>query len=464
MIAGLQEVDSQTPSGEQTEVFPALDVELGGPWGEWFAGIETWALTNPGWATGLALAVVALVGVGFHKLIQRYILRFVEYAARQTPQKWDEVLFEARLPQRLAWGFPLLVWYFGLVLVPFLPETPLDIARRVLLACMILVLVRAFDAFLDGVNAIYLQNARARERPIKGFLQVANVLAHIAGLILILAAIMDRNPVIFLSGLGAMTAVLLLVFRDTLLSLVAGVQITTNDLLRTGDWIEMQQFQADGDVIDIALNTITVQNWDRTLTMIPTHKFLEHSFRNWRGMSESGGRRIKRAIHLDQNTARFLTDDEIERFARWELLKDYMADKRQELADFNRQQESAGDLIPLRRRLTNIGTLRAYLIAYIRAHPGIHREMTTMVRQLEPGPEGLPMEIYAFANDTAWAVYEGIQGDIMDHVLATVPEFGLRVYQKPSGADVADGFKELAGLVPGRSVERDEARADEEHG
>ncbi len=433
----------QESQGGATEVLPGVDIQLEGPWAVWFEGLQGWALANPGWATGLALLGVALVGVVFHNVIQRYILRFVEYAARQTPQEWDQALFEARFPQRLAWGFPLLVWYFGLLLVPFLPEEPLAIARRVLLACMVLVLVRAFDAFLDGVNRIYVQNPRARERPIKGFLQVANVLAHIAGFILILAALMDRNPVIFLSGLGAMTAVLLLVFRDTLLSLVAGVQITTNDLIRTGDWIEMPQFQADGDVIDIALNTITVQNWDRTLTSIPTHKFLEHSFRNWRGMAQSGGRRIKRAIHLDQNTVRFLDEDEIERFGRWKLLREYMREKREQVEAYNRERAARGDVVPEQRRMTNVGTLRAYLIAYIRAHPGIHQEMITMVRQLEPGPQGLPMEIYGFANDTSWPVYEGIQGDIMDHVLATVPEFGLRIFQTPSGTDVSEGMREL---------------------
>jgi miniconductance mechanosensitive channel len=238
-----------------------------------------------------------------------------------------------------------------------------------------------------------------------------------------------------------MTAVLLLVFRDTLLSLVAGIQITTNDLLRPGDWIEMPQFQADGDVIDIALNSVTVQNWDRTLSVIPTHKFLEHSFKNWRGMSESGGRRIKRAFHVDQTTIRFLTDDEVEAFGRWELLGDYIAGKTGELRAHNESRSEArgtgGNVVPHQRRLTNIGTLRAYVIAYLRAHPGIHQDMTFLVRQLAPGPHGLPIEVYVFTSDIRWPVYEGIQADIFDHLLATVPEFGLRVFQNPSGADVA---------------------------
>ncbi len=399
------------------------------------APLEGWIQANPAAATWGALLLVLVVGELLHRVVRHLLLRFLEGVARQTPQKWDQALFDARLPQRLAWGVPLLVWYYGLLLVPFLPEAPLTVARHVLVACMVVVVVRAFDAFLTGVNLIYLANPRSRERPIKGFLQVANVVAHLAGLILVVSVLMDRSPAIFLSGLGAMTAVLLLVFRDTLLSLVAGIQITTNDLLRPGDWIEMPQFQADGDVVDIALNSVTVQNWDRTLTVIPTHKFLEHSFRNWRGMTESGGRRIKRSIHLDQGSVRFLSDADVERFSRWELLAEYMAEKRAELAAWNDAHPEAGGVIPQHRRLTNLGTFRAYLLAYLRAHPGIHQEMILMVRQLSPGPEGLPMELYAFVADTRWPIYEGVQGDIFDHVLATVPEFGLRVFQRPTGAD-----------------------------
>ncbi len=408
------------------------------------APLEEVIRANPGTATVLGIVLVLAVGETLHRIVRHLLLRFLEGVARQTPQKWDQALFDARLPQRLCWGVPLIVWYYGLILVPFLPTEPLAIARHVLLASMVVVVVRAFDAFLHGVNLIYLENPRSRERPIKGFLQVANVVAHLAGLILVISILIDRSPVIFLSGLGAMTAVLLLVFRDTLLSLVAGIQITTNDLLRPGDWIEMPQFQADGDVVDIALNSVTVQNWDRTLTVIPTHKFLEHSFKNWRGMSESGGRRIKRAFHVDQGSIRFLTEEEVDRFSRWELLAEYMARKREEVEEHNRAHPASGGLVPHHRRLTNLGTLRAYLSAYLRAHPGVHQDMILMVRQLAPGPEGIPIEIYAFTSDTRWGVYEGVQADVFDHVLATVPEFGLRVYQKPSGMDLA-GLSAITG-------------------
>jgi miniconductance mechanosensitive channel len=418
------------PSGGE-----ALPLDRLGALGEWVG-------QNPLWGGAAVALLVLLAGAALLRVVSHYILRFLEYVARQTPRNWDQALFDARLPQRLAWGVPLLVWYHGALLVPHLPPDALLVTQRVLLASMVVVVVRGFDAFLDGVNRIYMENPRARERPIKGFLQVGNVVAHLAGLILVVAILMDRSPFLFLSGLGAMTAVLLLVFRDTLLSLVAGIQITTNDLIRAGDWIEMPQFQADGDVVDIALNSVTVQNWDRTLTVIPTHKFLEHSFKNWRGMTQSGGRRIKRSVHLDQASVRFLSPEEVERFQGWELLRDYVARKKEEVEAHNRKHPPGnGVKVPYHRWFTNLGTFRAYLAEYLRVHPGIHREMILMVRQLPPGPEGLPLEIYGFTNDIRWGVYEGIQADIFDHILAMVPEFGLRVYQRPAGSDLREALE-----------------------
>jgi miniconductance mechanosensitive channel len=400
------------------------------------APFADWIMANPVTAALVIALAVLLFGEVLHRIVRHYILRYLEGVARESRHAWDQALFDARLPQRLAWGVPLLVWQLGADLVPHLPPDILLVVKRVILATMVVVLVRAFSALLDGVNRIYVLRPRAAERPIKGFLQVASVVAHLAAVILVVAILMDRSPVLFLSGLGAMTAVLLLIFRDTLLSLVAGVQITTNDLIRVGDWIEMPQFQADGDVVDIALNSVTVQNWDRTLSVIPTHKFLEHSFKNWRGMQESGGRRIKRAVHIDQSTIRYLTPEEVEGFGRWQLLASYIARKREEIETFNRRHPEQEGRVPHVRRLTNVGTFRAYLIEYLKAHPQIRQDMTFLVRQLAPGPQGLPIEIYVFTGDTRWAFYEGIQADIFDHVLATIPEFGLRVYQQPGGADV----------------------------
>src|SRR5690606_21205203 len=298
-------------------------------------------------------------------------------------------------------------------------------------------------------NEIYNSFEMARNRPIKGIIQIINLLLYAMALILIIAIILDRSPWFFLSGLGAMTAILLLVFRDTILSLVAGVQLTTNSLIRIGDWIEMPQFAADGDVVDIALHAVRVQNWDKTITVIPTHKFLEHSFKNWRGMQESGGRRIKRAIHIDINTIRFLTDEEIERFGRFALLREYIARKKQELEEHNRQKVDDPSVAANVRRLTNVGTFRAYVTQYLRQHPGIRQDMTFLVRQLQPTGEGLPIEIYVFTNSTKWAVYEGIQADIFDHILAIVPEFGLRVYQTPSSNDFMRAFGPHENVIEG---------------
>ncbi|MEX2526141.1 MAG: mechanosensitive ion channel family protein [Gemmatimonadota bacterium] len=406
-----------------------------------------WVEANPVWGTGLALALLLILGEAVHRVVRLYLLRVLEKLARKSPTPWDQTFFDHQVPQRLAFGVPLFIWYAGIPLIPGVPPTVEVVARRVFLALLVVVAVRAFSAFLGVVNTLYLSRPRATDRPIKGYLQVASVLAHLAAFIWVIAILMDRSPVIFLSGLGAMTAVLLLVFRDTLLSLVAGVQITSNDLIRVGDWIEMPQFSADGDVIDIALNTVRVQNWDRTITAIPTHKFLEHSFRNWRGMQDSGGRRIKRAFRIDMNTIRFLMPEEEERFGRMELLREYIHQKREELAGDPGKEVGPDGVRPHRRRLTNVGTLRAYIVAYLRAHPGIHQDMTFLVRQLEPTPEGLPLEIYVFSNDTRWAVYEGIQADIFDHILATTPDFGLRVFQSPSGQDVTRAI--LALTPPG---------------
>src|SRR5690625_3000809 len=251
-----------------------------------------------------------------------------------------------------------------------------------------------------------------------------------------IAALLDRSPVILLSGLGAMAAVLMLIFQDTLLSLVASVQIASNDIARVGDWIEMPQLSADGFVIDIALHTVKVQNWDKTITTIPTRRLVSESFKNWRGMQASGGRRIKREIYLDQHSVRFLEPEEVTALRRFRLLQEYLDAKEKELTEWNAKVAEEG-LEPVNaRRITNIGTFRAYVDRYLGNHPGIHKDMLRLVRQLTPSAQGLPLEIYCFTNTTAWVDYEGIQSDIFDHLFAILPEFGLRVFQQPSGADL----------------------------
>jgi miniconductance mechanosensitive channel len=245
---------------------------------------------------------------------------------------------------------------------------------------------------------------------------------------------------VLLSGIGAMTAVILLIFKDTILSFVAGIQITGYDLIHVGDWIEMPEYGADGDVIDIALHTVKVQNWDKTITVIPTHKLTENSFKNWRGMQQAGGRRIKRALYIDQNSVSACNDEMIERFSKINLIADYVQKKKEELEKHNRENKIDSSVKVNRRQMTNIGTFRAYAQAYLEKHSKINHSLTTMVRQLPPGPNGLPMEVYAFTNTTEWLAYESIQGDIFDHLLSVVPEFDLHIFQNPAGMD----FRKLA--------------------
>jgi miniconductance mechanosensitive channel len=389
-----------------------------------------------------ALQVLLLAWIA-DSLTKRYLLRVITRVIKRTEFTWDDVILRRKVFNRLANVAPAVVVYYG---VPFIPGIPDDVdlfVQRVALGFIVLVIVLAADRFLTALNDIYSTRADAKSRPIKGYLQIVKIVLYIAAGIVVISTLMGQRPTLILGGFGAMTAVLLLVFRDTILSLVASVQITQYDMIAVGDWIEMPKYGADGDVIDIALHTVTIQNWDRTITTIPTHKLIEDSFKNWRGMRLAGGRRIKRSFHLDMNTLHFLTDEEVEKLGRWELLKEYIRSKLEEIDTYNSSKATGeggegedGGVIPYRRRLTNIGTLRAYIVRYLRQHPGIHKDMILMVRQLQPGPEGVPMEVYAFTNDTDWVTYEGIQADIFDHILATIPEFGLRPFQKPSGRDL----------------------------
>lgn len=383
--------------------------------------------------TGLAGLLLAAV---LADLLAKYVLiAAVRAFARRSSTDWDDILVERNVFGRLAQVVPALVVYLGVPFVPGLPENLVTLIRNVATGYMILMLTFALATLIGAAHTIYERLPMAQHRPLKGFAQLLQLVLWILGGLLIVAAILDRSPILLLSGFGAMTAILLLVFKDTILSLVASVQLTSQDMVRVGDWIEVPQFGADGDVIDVQLHTVKVQNWDKTVTMIPTHRLISDSFRNWRGMEDAGGRRIKRALYLDMSSIRFQSKDEVERFKRFALLTDYVTKKAAELDEYNRALHASADVN--RRRLTNIGTFRAYAFQYLKAHPSIRQDMTLMVRQLASGPEGLPIEIYGFTDTTAWVEYEAIQSDIFDHLLAIVPEFGLRIYQQPAGADLA---------------------------
>jgi miniconductance mechanosensitive channel len=387
---------------------------------------------------GVGLLALLAGAIIIDLIAKRLLVRTVRAFARRSRFSWDDALVAHNVFGRLAQVVPALIVFVGVPFVPGLPEGGTQVLRNVAMGYLVLMLTLALTAMLSAASTIYAASPIAKGRPLKGFVQLVQIVVWIVGGVLIVATVLDRSPLLLLSGFGAMTAILLLVFKDTILSLVASVQLTAQDMVRVGDWIEMPQFGADGDVIDVQLHTVKVQNWDKTITTIPTHRLITDSFKNWRGMSQSGARRIKRAIFIDVSSIRFQTQDEVDHFKRFALLKDYVKNKEQELADYNAGLAIEVEADVNRRRLTNVGTFRAYAYDYLKNHPRIDKNMTLIVRQLAPGPEGLPLEIYCFTNTTAWAAYEDIQSDIFDHLLAIVPEFGLRLYQKPAGSDLAN--------------------------
>jgi miniconductance mechanosensitive channel len=401
-----------------SEAFPTVtDIRL-------LAGTPPWAETL------IALAILGAVAWLANFLVRKIVLRFV---LRWLPHDGPT---PAPIAARLANIVPALIIASGIAAVPHLAPSVAIVVGNVVSASIILFAAMAIGEALGLANQLYERRPESANRPIKGYVQVLKILLYAGAAILIVAALMEQSPLLLLSGLGAMAAVLMLVFKDTILSLVASVQLTSNDMLRVGDWIEMPQLNADGDVIDIALHTIKVQNWDKTITTIPTHRLIAESFKNWRGMAESGGRRIKRALLLDQNCIRFLSTGERRELGRIALIRDYLDRKQDELGEWNARLGDAGREPANARRVTNIGTFRAYVVAYLRARTDIADGMTLIVRQLAPTPQGLPLEIYCFTGTTAWSDYEDIQSDIFDHLLAILPAFHLRPFQEPSGRDL----------------------------
>ncbi|NLC35122.1 MAG: mechanosensitive ion channel, partial [Alcaligenaceae bacterium] len=350
--------------------------------------------------------------------------------------EWADGLIRRRVLRNIGFALPLLAVLSNLPQLAIRPELAV-LLTRVFTSAGVVFIFMALIGILRTWEDIYSSSHRGQVRSIKGYVELACILLWLICAILVLSVMMDRSPLLMLSGLGALSAVLLLVFKDTLLSLVASTQMSNYDMLRLGDWIEMPQAGADGFVIDMALHTVKVQNWDKTVTTIPTYKLFSESFRNWRQMFESGGRRIKRTLRIDASTVRFLDETEIADLRRYALIRDYLDGKQVELEETNRQLGELTAVPANRRRLTNIGTFRAYAKAYIERHPEIHKGMLMIVRMMEPQSEGIPVEVYCFTNNTAWVEYERIQGDIFDHLLAILPEFWLRLYQAPAGSDLS---------------------------
>ena len=409
---------------------------------QWFtdwANQHNWAYT----ATALTILIVA---VWFSQLITKHILlRGIARLLSRTELGSDPSVGLKLIVGRIAQVVPALVLSAGIAYVPDIPDTLISIIRNVAIAYIVLTLARAFSAAMTSANEIYMRRPDSHLKPIKGYLQIAQIVVYVIAAVLIIAALIDKSPVILLSGIGAMGAVTLLVFQDTILSFVASIQLSSNDMIRVGDWIEMPQLNADGEVIDMALHTVRVQNWDKTITTIPTKRLISDSFKNWRGMQDSGGRRIKRSLFIDQTSIDFLSEAQIQSLKKLSLLGDYLDSKQAEIDDWNRALIAQGKDPMNTRQLTNIGTFRAYVLNYLKHHPKIHQGMTLMVRQLSPTPQGLPLEVYCFTNDIRWEVYEGIQSDLFDHLYAVLSRFDLHVFQETSGQDIRASIAALSG-------------------
>lgn len=399
---------------------------------DWLA----WLQTQPALYTLLVITLLLIAAIFSNWVSKHVLLVGLTRALRFTRIGKDELFEQSTVITRLSNVVPAAVLSIGITLVPNLPEFVVAIVQNVASAFIILTIALAIGNFLTLMNHLYERRPSAVMKPIKGYIQVVKIGIYVVAALLIIATLIDRSPVILLSGLGAMAAVLMLVFQDTLLSLVASMQITSNDIIRVGDWVEMPGLNADGDVIDISLHVVKVQNWDKTITTIPTRRFIDTAFKNWRGMQQAGGRRMMREIMIDQHSIRFLTEGEKKKLEKLSLLQEYISTKQKEIDEWNEDLESHGGDAINSRRMTNIGTFRAYVTQYLKNHPGMHQELFMLVRQLTPTADGLPLQVYGFTNSTAWAVYEGTQSDIFDHLFAIIPEFGLRVYQHPSGSDL----------------------------
>lgn len=368
----------------------------------------------------------------FKKLVIKYIKKIVD----KTKTKWDDILFEKKVFSKIGHIPPaVIIYYFS-----FLYEENIKIFLQKLAYIYIIILgIVIMNLFLTSIEDIYNTYKVSKEKPIKSYIQVIKMFLIIIGIIILIGDIIGKSPWKILSGIGAMTAVLLLIFKDSILGFVAGIQLAANNMVKIGDWIEVPKYGADGDVIEINLTNIKVQNWDRTITTMPVYALTTESFKNWRGMSESGGRRIKRAIYIDMSTIKFCNDEMLERFKKIEYIKSYIKEKQNEIKKFNEDNNIDMSNFVNGRRLTNLGTFRAYVYNYLKNHPYINKDMILLVRQLDLTSNGIPLEIYAFSSDKAWVNYENIQSDIFDHVLSIINEFDLRIFQNPSGND----FREL---------------------
>ncbi len=381
---------------------------------------------------GIIVLILLIACLLIYIIMHKIVLRIMTKIIKGNKMAWDDVLLERRVFQRGIHIIPGMLLYIAAPVF----DNAQELLRRLATTYILVAAVFVLNAILDSVDDIYRMKPISKVRPIKGLLQVIKIISYIILTIIGIANLMGQSPLILLSGIGALAAVFSFVFKDSILGFIAGIQLTSNDMLRIGDWIEMPKYGADGDVVDITLNTVKVQNFDKTIVTIPAYALISDSFKNWRGMVEFGGRRIKRSVNIDVNSIGFCTPEMLEKFKKINYLKDYVSGKETELKEYNRKNKSDQDLLINGRHMTNIGTFRAYIRYYLKNYPELNKDMVQMVRQLPPGENGLPIEIYVFTTNTDWESYESVQADIFDHILSIAGEFGLRIFQNPSGNDL----------------------------
>lgn len=378
--------------------------------------------------------ILILVTILAYIIAKHVVVRGIRHLITKLKFANHDIMSQHSVIRRVANIVPAIVIMNGIVTVPHLSAKMISFVQMAAQAFIFLTIALAIGELLNIFNLVYQRNPKSRNKPIKGYLQLIKLIIFIVCGLMILGTFLKKDVFTLLAGFGAMAAVLMLVFQNTILSLVASVQISSYDMVRIGDWIEMPSLNADGDVIDMSLHTITVQNFDKTFTTIPTNKLVTDTFKNWRGMSQAGVRRIKRSLYIDQSSVHFMSEAEQSKLKEFLLLDQYLDHKSTELVEFNQKLSNTSPCN--QRRLTNIGTFRAYVELYLNQHPNISKHQSLIVRQLQPTEKGLPLEIYAFSNQIAWKDYEAIQSDIFDHLIAILPEFGLKIYQAPSGYDM----------------------------
>ena len=399
------------------------------------AGIaEPWI---PYFKLAIGIASLLLFAVLSYFIAKQIIVRSIHKFFEKTSTQWDDILIDYQVFSKLAHVVPAVIikLFAPLVFVDFSGALPFVL--RLTDAYIILVIMLVILAFFKALEFFLNLSDAFKDKPIASYFQLTRIIIYIITGILIFSTLMDESPLVFVSAFGAMTAIILLIFKDTILGLVASVQISSNDMVRVGDWVEMPKFNADGDVVAMNLNTVKIRNFDKTISTIPTYYFITDSFKNWRGMQESGGRRIKRAIHINLRSIKFVDPNNRERYKRYYLIKDFVKRRQHEIEQYNEQRQIDTSELINGRRMTNIGVFRHYAEAYLKSNTHIRQDMTLLVRQLPAGEHGLPIEIYCFTTTTVWSEYEGIQSDIFDHLIAAAQHFELDVFQNPSGGDIS---------------------------